>query len=408
MEELLSFAEKLLGKLHVSCTIIRNPAENIPSEIDCGLRNMLFGESNYSKLLINSPSEAKDNVIYRFFDEYKCNYIFFRIPNTNENYFYIVPYLSSLPTEEFVLKKSKQLLLNEAQIEQFCAYYRNLPKIAEESVLFGIADTLGTFLWGDANNFDIEHIDYEIPDKRKPIYYSGIYIGNDHLAGSQTLDMLEQNYENENKLLEAISKGKLNKVEVMVSSILNRGTEERLADSLRNRKNYLIILNTLLRKAAEKGEVHPYHIHKLSSFFAMKIEELYSIEGSIQLQKDMMLKYCLLVKEHSLKRYSNLVGKVITMVSYDLTADLSLKGIAARLNVNASYLSSAFKKESGETLTDYVNRKRMESAAYILAHSDKQIQAVAAECGFLDSNYFIKIFKRFYGMTPTEYRESAK
>ena len=118
----------------------------------------------------------------------------------------------------------------------------------------------------------------------------------------------------------------------------------------------------------------------------------------------MIQKYCLLVKEHSLKKYSNLVGRVITLISYDLATDLSLKNISANLNVNASYLSATFKKECGETLTDYVRRKRMENAAYILTHTDKQIQIVAEECGIMDLNYFIKLFKRHYGMTPTQYR----
>lgn len=121
----------------------------------------------------------------------------------------------------------------------------------------------------------------------------------------------------------------------------------------------------------------------------------------------MIRKYCILVKEHSLKQYSHLIGRVITFVSYDLTSDLSLKNIASILNVNTSYLSATFKKECGETLTDYVRRKRMENAAYILAHSDKQIQAVAEECGIMDPNYFIKLFKKQYDVTPTQYRNQT-
>ena len=120
----------------------------------------------------------------------------------------------------------------------------------------------------------------------------------------------------------------------------------------------------------------------------------------------MIRKYCILVKEHSLKNHSQLIGRVITLISYDLSAPLTLKYIASTMNVNASYLSSAFRKECGETLTDYVNRKRMENAAYILSHSNKQIQTVAEECGILDVNYFIKIFKKQYGITPSQYRKN--
>lgn len=403
----LDFTIMLLRKLHIPSHILEDPENYISSEIDGGLRAMLFGETNYAKLLVNSPTEAKENTIYRFFDEYRCNYIFFKIPDHNASrYFFVGPYIPSLPGSEYYERKTKQLNLDTAKLEQLKKYYRSLPIVEEENVLFSIINTLGSFIFGGDNNFNLEAVNYEIPDKRRPIYTSGIFddVENDNSALS--LEIIEQNYKNEKQLIEAVSKGKLHKVNLIVSSILNQGTEERLADSVRNRKNYLIILNTLLRKAAEYGEVHPLHINRLSSIFAKKIEELCSVDDSLNLQKEMIRKYCLLVKEHSLKKYSHLIGRVITLIAYDLTADLSLKHIASLMNVNASYLSAAFKKECGETLTEYVNRKRMETAAFILSHSDKQIQSVAEECGILDANYFIKLFKKQYGMTPTGYRES--
>lgn len=402
------FVITLLNKLHIAAHIIKEPQQHLSSKIDSGLRAMLFGESDYSKLLLNSPAEAKENIIYRFFDEYLCNYIFFRIPNAEvDSYFFIGPYILSLPTDDFILKKSQQLSLAKVQIEQLRVYYRNLPIVEDENVLLSIVDTLGTFIWKGTSNFNIEYVNYEIPDRRQPIYSTSVFDINESVNPALTLEIIEQNYQAENTMMEAISKGKLNKVDIIASAVLNQGTEERLADSLRNRKNYLIILNTLLRKAAEYGEVHPYHIHRLSSEFAKEIEALYSVEGSLSLQREMIRKYCLLVKEYSLKNYSHLVGRVITLISYDLSAPLTLKHIAATMNVNASYLSAMFKKNCGETLTDYVSRKRMEHAAYNLTHSNKQVQIIAEECGILDVNYFIKIFKKHYGMTPTQFRNET-
>ena len=112
--------------------------------------------------------------------------------------------------------------------------------------------------------------------------------------------------------------------------------------------------------------------------------------------------------ERTASKKSELVGRVTALIAKDLTADLSLRRISALLNVNGSYLSATFKKENGETLTEYVNRKRMEEAAAILSHSDRQIQSVAEECGVLDANYFIKLFKRQYGMTPTQFRKQRR
>ncbi len=405
VQEYLIFSIALLNKLHVNSHIIDDPANYISSEIDCGLRSMLFDETNYVNLLINSPTEAKEKVVYRFFDEYLCHYVFFKIPEPNTmKYFFIGPYIPALPTDEFLQKKAQSLSLNPTKRKLLNKYYRNIPILEEENVLFNIVDTLATFIFGGENNFSIDHVSYEIPDKRKPVFISGIFDTVEE-NNSLTLEIIEQNYENEKRLIDAVSKGNLHKVDMIFSSIVNKGTEERITDSVRNRKNYLIILNTILRKAAEFGEVHPLYIHRLSSEIAKKIESLYTIGDSLELQKDMIRKYCLLVKEHSLKKHSHLIGRVITLISYDLTADLSLKRISSLMNVNSSYLSASFKKECGETLTEYVNRKRVENAAFLLKHTNKQIQTIAEECGILDANYFIKLFKKQYGITPTQYRE---
>lgn len=169
-EQYIDFVSKLLKNLHIPSHIMEEPLKYMSSEVDGGLRAMIFGENDYSKLLTNSPAEAKENVIYRFFDEYRCNYIFFRIPREDINsYYFVGPYLPSLPSENFIIKKSEQLLLSVEKTDQLRAYYRNLPIIEDENVLFGIIDTLGSFLWGSPENFNVEHVGYEIPDKRRPV-----------------------------------------------------------------------------------------------------------------------------------------------------------------------------------------------------------------------------------------------
>ena len=407
--EYIAFAAALLKRLHLDSVMIDEKNGYIPSSVDKGLRRMLFEKENYSTLLLNSLSEAKSNLIYRFFDEYNCNYMFFRLPDCSYKYMFVGPYLRSLPSEEFVQKKANQLSLSDSKVQQMREYYRSLPTIDDENVLVGIVSTLGSFIFGGDDKFDIEYVGYEIQDNRRPIYKSGVFDGIEAAEDNKlSLEIIEQNYQSERQLMDAVSKGKLNKVDIIASAVLNQGTEQRLSDSLRNRKNYLIIMNTLLRKAAEYGGVHPYQINKLSSHFAKRIEGLYSVDSSFELQREMIRKYCKLVNEYSLKGYSHLVGRVITVISYDLSQDLSLKSLASLMNANPSYLSAAFKRECGETLTDYVNRKRVEMAALILSQTDKQVQTVAEECGILDANYFIKIFKKHYGITPTQYRNSER
>jgi len=160
-----------------------------------------------------------------------------------------------------------------------------------------------------------------------------------------------------------------------------------------------------MRKAVEKGGVHPIHIDRLSSEFAKRIENAAKLDEFGDLWQDMGKKYCLLVKSHTTTNYSQLVQYIIARIDFDLTADLSLKANAAALNVNPSYLSSLFRKETGRTLTDYVNQKRVEHAVYLLASTDLPISAVGQRCGIQDDNYFTKIFKKYTSLTPKQYRQ---
>ena len=105
-----------------------------------------------------------------------------------------------------------------------------------------------------------------------------------------------------------------------------------------------------------------------------------------------------------MKNYSALVQKAVVYIEGDLAGSLSLRVLAQDLNVNASYLSALFRRETGRTVTEFVNATRMEAAARLLRTTHLQIQTVAQHCGMSDLNYFSKLFKKHNGITPRQYR----
>lgn len=405
MEVRLDFLRQLLKNMNVSSCVITCPGQRIPPEIDLNFRANLFGIQNYSDFLQNSMSEARDQTLYRFYDEYDCNYIFLRLP-AQDSYFFIGPYLLMLPPEQRVCQRAAALGLSREQSDYMRMYYTSLPLVDDENLLLTMANTFAASLWGSPEQYAMEYVDYAIPDRYEPIPYA--FTPGQTEPHALDLSTLERNYESENLLMEAISRGKLHQVTALASTVFNNGAQQRLNDSLRDRKNNLVILKTLLRKAAEYGGVHPLHIHRLSSHFSGQIENARTIKESLALQEEMIRSFCLLVKEHSLSQYSFYVGQTITLVQYDLTADLSLKTTAAQLNVNPSYLSNLFHKECGCTLTEFVNRQRIDRAVLLLSNSKKAVQDIAAECGIQDVNYFIKLFKRQTGLTPNQYRRNYR
>ena len=207
--------------------------------------------------------------------------------------------------------------------------------------------------------------------------------------------------------MDAVAHGQQNKAEIIMAGFSSMAFERRLTDQLRNLKNYCIIMNTLLRKAAEDGGVHPIYIDSVSSEFAKRVETLPNISAANDFKREMFKSYCMLVKRKSTRHYSPLVQRTIVSIDTDLTADLSLNTLAAANNVSASYFSTLFKRETGQTLTEYVNARRIEHAKMLLKKTYLQVQTVAQHCGIYDVHYFSKLFKKHTGKTPKEYRENS-
>ena len=133
-----------------------------------------------------------------------------------------------------------------------------------------------------------------------------------------------------------------------------------------------------------------------------------SLSENADLMRDMFRGYCRLVRKHATGKLSPVVGKTVVLVDADLSSNLTLDALAKAVGVSASYLSTAFKRETGTTLTEYVRKKRVKYAQKLLETTHLQIQTVAGHCGMVDVQYFSKVFKAETGQTPLEYRKNAK
>ncbi|MGD6778581.1 response regulator transcription factor [Sutcliffiella horikoshii] len=86
--------------------------------------------------------------------------------------------------------------------------------------------------------------------------------------------------------------------------------------------------------------------------------------------------------------------------------DITLQEIADRFYLSREHISRKFKQEYHENITDYVTRIRMEKAKELLANPNLKIYEIAYHIGYQNEKYFSKVYKKFFGMTPNEYRGS--
>lgn len=401
----LHFTEKLLKNFRINVRYItESTCLKKSTANDMGLQDILnysFDEGYLFRLIDTS---CKPNKIYKVNNILLCRYILFRLPNTDSATFvYIGPYTLEPITKPEILKLAEHYRVASGNLSQLEHFYYSIPIVKDENNLLNVVYTLGAYLWGGYDHFSVaDSVDFlsALPGSISPM--PELTLPEEARLSAH---ILEKRYELENELLQAVTNGKLHKAELIFSNMSSQQLERRSENPIRDLKNYAIILNTLLRKAVEAAAVHPLQLHNISTQYAHKIELISSKRSFMALIKEMVRKYTLLVKNHSLKGYSMLIRKVITAINNDLTEDLSLRAQAKALNVNPSYLSTLFKKETGSTLTDFVNRKRIEHAILLLNSTDMQIQTIALYCGIHDVNYFTKTFKKIVGRTPKEYRE---
>ncbi|WP_083676608.1 hypothetical protein MHI37_11075 [Paenibacillus sp. FSL H8-0548] len=120
---------------------------------------------------------------------------------------------------------------------------------------------------------------------------------------------------------------------------------------VRAMKNMLIILNTILRIAAEKGKVHPFFLHHLSEKFSKQIERSESINSLNAIVVLMFSEYCDLVKSRAVLGYSSVVQKAAQHITVHFSKSFDLNQLSEYCLVHPAHLSRQFKKETGMTLT---------------------------------------------------------
>ncbi len=106
--------------------------------------------------------------------------------------------------------------------------------------------------------------------------------------------------------------------------------------------------------------------------------------------------------------HSSGIKSVLEYIESHYSDELSLDVLAGIAGVNARYFCKIFYLATKTTPMNYVNQYRVERAAFLLETTDLSITQIAADCGFCDSSYFTKVFKKFIGITPKKYQRSLK
>jgi AraC-like DNA-binding protein len=124
-----------------------------------------------------------------------------------------------------------------------------------------------------------------------------------------------------------------------------------------------------------------------------------------------MIAYCL---ESLKKRLVPQAGKAhstyMNICSYleeCYTSDLSRDEVAGLFQISANYLSNLFKAQSGISFNTHINQLRIKRACHLLRNFNQTLDEVALSCGYHETGYFCRVFKKYTGQTPGEFRNAS-
>jgi two-component system response regulator YesN len=115
---------------------------------------------------------------------------------------------------------------------------------------------------------------------------------------------------------------------------------------------------------------------------------------------------CMSILNREDQKRSPLVNKVVEYVSDNYSRNINLKTVASRFSQNALYLGQLFKNEVGETFTNHLNKLRVKRAIELIREDRLKNYEIAEKVGYANTNYFYIIFKKFTGLSPSEFREN--
>lgn len=99
------------------------------------------------------------------------------------------------------------------------------------------------------------------------------------------------------------------------------------------------------------------------------------------------------------------VNQVIRFIHSSYAEDISVSGIAKRLNISEDYLGRIFKEGTSFSISEYRNNYRVARASQMLSRADMAINEIARSVGIENQHYFSQLFKQKMGVTPTQYRD---
>lgn len=230
-----------------------------------------------------------------------------------------------------------------------------------------------------------------------------------HLFAHREAEFQYAPFDREMSFYKSICSGNIELVKIYFEPLFCKGCGTLSKNPLQNLKYHFTVSTALIARFCVNSGMTPEEAYSLSDIYIMKADEALTEEEIRQLHYKMIERYTRQMKRiKSENVYSKRIMLAMDYISKNLHSRIKIEDTAKYLKISPAYLSRAFKTETGMTFTDYVNRKKIEEAAGLLQYSKYTDLEISNLFGFSSQSYFIKIFRKYMGMTPGRYKKKYR
>lgn len=210
-------------------------------------------------------------------------------------------------------------------------------------------------------------------------------------------------YEKEKELLARVKLGDIQNANAILNDLLGYVLFSQ-GSSLDIVKTRALELCSLLSRTAIEGGASTDSILRLNNHFLKNLQQITTMDTLCHKLQEIVETFSESMFNYNPSKNHDVIKKALLYISERFNTQLSLEDTAAHVHLHPSYFSTLFKQVTGSSFKEYLNMVRIEESKRLLSNTDFSIIDIAVAVGFEDQSYFSKVFKKYTGLTPKQFR----
>lgn len=221
---------------------------------------------------------------------------------------------------------------------------------------------------------------------------------------AENIDSVAYPYEKEKELLAKVKLGNVLEANAILNDLLGYVLFSQ-GNSLEVIKPRAIELCSLLSRTAIEGGAPTDSILKLNNHFLKNLQQVNSMDTLCHKLQEVVETFSESMFNYIPSKNNELIKSAMMYISKHFNTPLTLEEVSEHVHLHPSYFSSMFKQSAGSSFKEYLNMVRIEESKRLLANTTFSIIDIAIAVGFEDQSYFSKVFKKYTGLTPKQFRQ---